>query len=148
MRHLILAVVFTTLLTLAGCGEDIHPGGGALIRDGQYEGTYTMVVWFGAASETSRTCGTSLTLHDGTYTLDERNYICPPGGYGTYELTPTTISFRDTAPHTTEFDPSLIMSGAYNYWFDGVNLYLTQTDTVQTFRREIRRYSYALALSE
>jgi hypothetical protein len=118
------------------------------IQLGEYVGTYTIVRNFEGVTDSSKTCGTEFTLNATSYYIREISYICPPRSYGTYELTPTAIAFRDTAIHTDEFDPSLIPDGAYKYTFDGVNLQMTQFDTVRVPRLEHRQYIYDLAIRD
>jgi hypothetical protein len=85
--------------------------------DGTYTGTFKVIYTSG-----TQTGITKITFGEGIYScLGNGNFI-PAGGSGIYIQEENKITFKDSNFWTANFDWNLILSGSYDYSFNGENL--------------------------
>lgn len=96
---------------------------------GVWEGTYTRTDHFGTDSALTQEGSATFRFTGTEYSCYGEEFYLPPGGAGNYRISDSKIILTDLAGHTAEFDWSLILSGEFDYSFDGKNLTLTQHDT-------------------
>lgn len=113
MGKIILTLtIFSFALLLTNCQkEDID------LQGGTYAGTFT--VTYGSETQTGQT---TLELENGNFTCSGNSNRIPAGGSGTYSFDKDKITFNDENLWTADFDWNLILSGEYNYTFDGKKL--------------------------
>lgn len=106
--------------------------------NGVYEGTFILLNQNGSYSG-----NTSLTITENRFSASGNANRLPAGGSGLYSLANDrqSISFNDENFWTADFDWSLILSGVFQYNFDGNNLIFTRTigdGTIQTYNLQKR----------
>ena len=74
----------------------------------------------------------TLELKDGTFTCEYSDGI-PGGGFGDYSVKSNTITFNNNNAWIANFDWGLILSGEYEYTFDGEKL---------VFAKGVDKYAY------
>jgi len=74
---------------------------------------------------------------DTSYSCWGEKYLLPPSGGGKYSIIDDKMVLNDTSYHTAEFDWTLILNGEFDYWFDGKNLRLEQSDRAHNRRHKI-----------
>lgn len=108
----LIASVFSVAVLIAGCNKDELN-----IMDGTYTGTFTV-----RYSSGTQTGPTTLNLQDGKFSCQGNPNRIPAGGSGTFFADSKTITFQDENVWTADFDWNLILSGQYNYTFNGKKL--------------------------
>lgn len=113
MRKIYLTfTIFFFAIFLSNCEkEDLE------IKEGTYHGTFT--VTYDSGTQTGQT---TLVLNNGRYTCSGNSNRIPAGGSGTYSFDKDKITFNDENFWTADFDWNLILSGEYNFSFDGKKL--------------------------
>jgi hypothetical protein len=126
----LILVICSTALCFSGCDKD-KP----VIQDGVYTGTFTVSYHSG-----QQTGQTTLELSKGAFSCSGNANRFPAGGSGTYLVEHDKIIFSDTNFWTAEFDWNLILSGHYDYSFDGKRLTLSTTiNGVATYKYELEK---------
>jgi hypothetical protein len=131
---LLLIIALTASIFMRGCEGEPLESQSLLLTDGVYEGTFMLLNQSGSYSG-----NTSLTITGNRFNASGNANRLPAGGSGIYSLANDrqSISFNDENFWTADFDWSLILSGAFQYNFDGINLVLTRTmgdgSTIQTY---------------
>ncbi|MFY7786765.1 MAG: hypothetical protein ACOVQA_02720 [Thermoflexibacteraceae bacterium] len=129
MKTKILLTIFFSIATLlSGCKKD-----DLNIEDGTYKGTFSVIYSSGI-----KTGQTTLVLMNGKFSCSGNSNRIPAGGSGTFSSDNNKITFNDENFWTTEFDGSLVLTGTYNYTFDGKKLQISRD------RNGIRNYNYYL----
>jgi hypothetical protein len=85
--------------------------------EGTYKGTFK--VTYPTGTETGET---TLEIIDGKFVCSGNTNRIPAGGSGNYSLGNGKITFNDQNFWTADFNWNLILSGAYDYSFDGKTL--------------------------
>ncbi|WP_137404574.1 hypothetical protein [Echinicola rosea] len=116
-RIIIFAIISIGAL-LWGCQVD-----GIEVKDGIYKGTFT--VTYSSGTQTGRT---TLELKDGRFSCSGNSDRIPAGGSGTFSADNNKITFNDENPWTADFDWGLILSGVYDYTFDGKKLLISSNN--------------------
>jgi hypothetical protein len=94
------------------------------LLDGTYQGTFTITQENGPVeSGTVR-----ITFGGDGYSCTPEQRYLPPSGGGLFLLSGRTLTLKDTAVHTAEFDWTLILNGEFSFTFDGSRLLLEQQD--------------------
>lgn len=125
-----ISTICIITLCLFSCDKD-H----AQLAEGSYQGTFTVIYNSGTQSGE-----TTLELKNGRFSCSANSNRIPAGGSGSYTIDKNTITFSDENPHTAEFDWGLVLSGKYNYTFDGSDLKLERVS------EGIGRYRYNLKI--
>ena len=113
MRNRILIPIILYIVTLIlGCKKD-----NLNIKDGTYKGTFTVTY-----SSVTQTGQTPVELKKGKFTCSGNSNRIPAGGAGTFSSDNGKITFNDENAWTADFDWNLILSGNYDYTFDGKKL--------------------------
>jgi hypothetical protein len=113
MKNKILIPIILSIVTLIlGCKKD-----NLNIKDGTYKGTFT--VTYSSGTQTGQT---TLELKKGKFTCSGNSNRIPAGGSGTFSSDKGKITFNDENAWTADFDWNLILSGNYDYTFDGKKL--------------------------
>lgn len=116
MKTVSLLFIFFTLATcLSGCKKE-----NLRIEDGTYKGKFTVTYSSGTQSGQ-----TTLVLKNGEFSCSGNPTKIPAGGSGTFSSNNSTITFNDVNFWTADFDWNLILSGTYDYTFNGKNLKIT-----------------------
>jgi hypothetical protein len=111
----LLFTIFTFATFFSGCKKE-----NTTIDDGTYKGTFT--VTYSSGTQTGQT---TLVLNNGTFSCSGNPTKIPAGGSGTFSSGNGTITFNDENFWTADFDWNLILSGTYDYTFNGENLKIT-----------------------
>lgn len=113
MKNKFLIPIILSIVTLIlGCKKD-----NLNIKDGTYKGTFT--VTYSSGTQTGQT---TLELKNGKFTCSGNSNRIPAGGSGTFSSDNGKITFNDKNAWTADFDWNLILSGNYDYTFDGKKL--------------------------
>ena len=108
----LIATIFSIATLLSGCDKnDLN------IKDGTYKGTFT--VTYSSGTQTGQT---TLELKNGKFSCSGYSNRIPAGGSGTFSSDNNKITFNDENAWTADFDWNLILSGKYDYTFDGKKL--------------------------
>ncbi len=99
-----------------------------IFQPGCYKGTYSITHYYNTDSSFTDSGPATFIFTDTSYSCWGENYLLPPSGGGKYSIIDDKMVLNDTAPHTAEFDWTLILNGEFDYWFDGKNLRLEQFD--------------------
>lgn len=116
------------LILIISCNIDKTPFYSLPFEHGEYKGTFSITYNFASDSSYVQQGTTTFTFTDTSYYCYGDKYLLPPSGGGKYEIKGNIIILTDLVPHTAEFDWSLILSGEFEYTFDGKNFMLTQND--------------------
>ncbi len=129
MRTLIFLFTILTIMTIfIGCKKD-----GLKLEEGIYSGTFT--VTYSSGKETGIT---TIEFKDSKFTCTANSNRTPAGGSGTYSIDNGVITFNDENVWTADFDWNLILSGQYEYSFDGNILKISADKT------NVGNYEYKL----
>jgi hypothetical protein len=101
------------LLPILGCKKEKNQS----LVDGTYTGTFKVIYTSG-----TQTGNTKITLGEGIYSCLGNSNFLPAGGSGTYIQEENKITFEDLNFWTVNFDWNLILSGSYDYSFNGERL--------------------------
>jgi len=112
---LLIAAFFSITTLLSSCKKDDLE-----IKDGTYKGTFT--VTYNSGTQIGQT---TLELNNGKFSCSENTNRIPAGGSGTFSSDNKKITFNDENTWTANFDWNLILSGKYDYTFDGKNLIIS-----------------------
>ena len=116
---IIPALIFISCNSKVASEEEVRP-----IKEGVYSGTIN-VEYFGDMPPKSWWRGGSgkitLELENGKFTCKYSNEI-PGGGSGNYLINANKITFNDENMWLANFDGGLILTGEYNFSFDGIKL--------------------------
>ena len=110
----IAAILSITTLLCSCKKEDIE------IKDGTYTGTFTVTYLSNTQSGQ-----TTLELKNGKFSCTGNSNRIPAGGSGTVSSYNSQITFNDEKAWTADFDWNLILSGKYDYTFDGKKLIIS-----------------------
>ena len=114
-----LIVISTLVFGFIGCDKEKNKS----IKDGTYKGTFTVRYSEGDLfGETACTGETTLKLNNGKYSCTGNSNRVPAGGSGKYSVSDNKIIFEDENYWTADFDHNMILSGEFDYTFDGKNL--------------------------
>jgi hypothetical protein len=121
-----LNILFFTIFTLSilGCKKEKSQN----LIDGTYKGTFKVAYASGV-----QTGNTTITLKGGYFTCKGNENYIPAGGSGLYSFTELKINFEDHNLWTANFDGNLILSGNYNYTFDGQKLIIFSQRTKESY---------------
>lgn len=108
----LIATIFSIAILLSSCDKD-----DLNIKEGTYKGTFTVTY----SSET-QSGQTTLELKNGKFSCSGNSNRIPAGGSGTFSSGNNKITFNDENVWTADFDWNLILSGNYDYTFDGKKL--------------------------
>lgn len=113
MKTKILIATFFSIVTIfSACKkEDLN------IIDGTYKGTFTVI--YSSGPQTGQAI---LELKNGRFSCLGNSNRIPSGGSGTFSSDNNMITFNDENFWTADFDWNLILSGKYDYSFDGKKL--------------------------
>ena len=103
------------------------------LEEGTYSGIFTVTY-----SSGKRTGETTLKLENGKYICTSNSGRIPAGGSGNYSINNKKITFNDVNFWTADFDWNLILSGEYDYTFDGKRLVFSAN------KNEVGNYKYDL----
>jgi len=117
-----LVFVFIISIISSGCGS-VEP---TSVIDGNYEGVYSITHNYVTDSAYTLQGPVSFTFSKGKYKCMPEKLWTPPSGSGIYRVGRQKITLINKSGHTTDFDPSLILDGDFNYSFNGERLFLTQ----------------------
>jgi len=112
---LLIATIFSFTILLSSCKKDDLE-----IKDGTYKGTFT--VTYNSGTQSGQT---TLELKNGKFSCSGNTNRIPAGGSGTFSSDNKKITFNDENTWTANFDWNLILSGKYDYTFDGKNLIIS-----------------------
>ena len=110
-KFLIATIISITVLIVSCKKVDLD------IKDGTYKGTFT--VTYSSGMQTGQT---TLELKNGKFSCSGNSNRIPAGGSGTFSTDNNKITFNDENFWTADFDWNLILSGKYDYSFDGQKL--------------------------
>lgn len=105
--------------------------------EGEWTGIFVIRFAYGTPDEVLDEGKVEMTIREGRYRLKPAKSLVPPGGSGEYKLADGRLDLTDTAVHTSDFDWSLIVNGAFDVKRDGGRLLLTQWDQSRSRYREI-----------
>jgi hypothetical protein len=125
---LLIAAFFLITTLLSSCKKDDLE-----INDGTYKGTFT--VTYNSGTQIGQT---TLELNNGKFSCSGNTNRIPAGGSGTFSSDNKKITFNDENTWTANFDWNLILSGKYDYTFDGKNL------TISVDKNGVGNYKYDL----
>jgi len=108
----LIATIFSITILLSSCDKD-----DLNIKEGTYKGTFT--VTYSSGTQTGQT---TLELKNGKFSCSGTSNRIPAGGSGTFSSDNNKITFNDENVWTADFDWNLILSGNYDYTFDGKKL--------------------------
>ncbi|HEY4616992.1 MAG TPA: hypothetical protein VIH09_02215 [Flavobacterium sp.] len=108
----LIATIFSIAILLSSCDKD-----DLNIKEGTYKGTFT--VTYSSGTQTGQT---TLELKNGKFSCSGTSNRIPAGGSGTFSSDNNKITFNDENVWTADFDWNLILSGNYDYTFDGKKL--------------------------
>jgi hypothetical protein len=100
------------------------------------KGTYTGTFAFTEGGMTS-SGGVTFLFTDTSYTCVPEKPFLPPAGGGAYSVEKNIITLTDHAPHTANFDWTLILNGDFEFTSEGTALTLTQADAQHNRFRKI-----------
>lgn len=126
-NFLILTFFFITTFLLSCQKDDSN------IKDGIYKGTFT--VTYNSGTQTGQT---TLDLTNGKFSCSGNPDRIPAGGSGTFSFDKNKITFNDENFWTADFDGNLILSGQYDYTFNGKKL------KISADRNGVGHYEYNL----
>ena len=93
------------------------------IMEGKYSGTFTVKYFVEMPSTWGTGSGkTTIELKNGKFTCTGNPNRVPAGGSGSYSISDGKIKFEDENFWSADFDWGLILSGKYDYTFDGKKL--------------------------
>lgn len=124
----LLLTIFSIATLLLGCNKD-----GLNIKDGTYKGTFT--VTYSSGTETGEM---TLELKSGKFSCSGNSNRIPAGGSATFSSDNYNMTFKDENYWTADFDWNLILSGQYDYAFDGKKL------TISADKNGVGHYQYDL----
>lgn len=124
----IIATIFSVATLLSSCDKDELD-----LKDGTYKGTFT--VTYSSGTQTGQT---TLVLKNGKFSCSGNSNRIPAGGSGTFSSDNKKITFNDENFWTADFDWNLILSGKYDYTFDGKTL------KISADRNGVGNYKYDL----
>lgn len=127
IKFLIL-IVFLLSVLLSGCSKD-----DLNIEEGTYAGTFT--VKYNSGKQSGKT---TLVLKNGTFSCTGNSNRIPAGGSGSYTFENGKITFNEVNSWTADFDWNLILSGEYNYTFNGKKL------NISADKNGVGNYEYVL----
>ncbi len=141
---------FPTRLTLACCLVVLLVSCSSLfapspvdIPAGAYQGEYTVVPDVSTATTTSAEYSKSNVsisfTTDNTYAitpLEPGTAASPEESKGNYSLEYRKIKFSDRSPLDKVIDPARLITGEFEYTFDGTNLIMTQVDKTSNRKRQ------------
>ena len=128
MRTVFLTLTIFSIAFLMGCDkDDIN------VEEGTYKGTFT--VTYSSGTQTGQT---TLELKNGKFSCSGNSNRIPAGGSGTYSFDNGKITFNDENLWTADFDWNLILSGQYDYTFDGKKL------KISADKNDVGNYEYDL----
>ncbi|MFN2396518.1 MAG: hypothetical protein ABR597_12620 [Bacteroidales bacterium] len=136
MRKIILTLtVFAIAIFLYSCEKDKLD-----IQEGTFKGTFTVTyssgtLW-GSGTQTGQT---TLILKNGKYTCSGNSNRIPAGGSGTYSFDKGKITFNDENSWTADFDWNLILSGQYDYTFDGKKLKISADKNIGNYNYDLEK---------
>lgn len=116
-KIIIFTIISITAL-LWGCQMDDFD-----VKDGIYKGTFTVTYSSGTHSGP-----TTLELKDGRFSCSGNSDRIPAGGSGAFSSDNDQITFNDENYWTADFDWGLILSGVYDYTFDGKKLIISSNN--------------------
>ena len=129
MRKIFLTLtIFSLAMFLCSCEKD-----DLNIKEGTYKGTFT--VTYDSGTQTGKT---TLELKNGKFSCSGDSNRIPAGGSGTYSFDNGKINFNDENFWTADFDWNLILSGKYDYTFDGKKL------RISADKNNVGHYKYDL----
>jgi hypothetical protein len=108
----IILTIFSVATLLSSCDKDDLD-----VKDGTYKGTFTVIYRSGV-----QTGQTTLELKNGKFSCSGNSNRIPAGGSGSFSYDSKKIAFNDENAWTADFDWNLILSGKYDYTFDGKTL--------------------------
>lgn len=111
----LIATIFSITILLSSCKKD-----DLNIKDGTYKGTFTVTYSCGTQSGQ-----TPLELKNGKFSCSGNSNRIPAGGSGTFSSNNKKITFNDENVWTADFDWNLILSGQYDYTFEGKKLIIS-----------------------
>jgi hypothetical protein len=137
MKTLMILSFIITMMA-KGCDNNDFEKQNLPIADGFYKGTFTLT------SSTSMMSGDlTIEIKGDRFTASGNSNRIPAGGSGTWSLDPDKqlIVFQDENFWTADFDWSLILSGEFNYSFNGESLVLTRNvgDGSTTQKYELKK---------
>lgn len=116
MKKLVLAlVVIVAVVSFAACNKKDDKA----LEEGSYTGDFK--VSYGTTVHSGKT---SLTIEGNRFSSTAGESRFPAGGSGVCNKKNDKIVFSDQNFWTADFDWGLILSGEYEYSFDGSNLHL------------------------
>jgi len=134
---LICGMAFTSCASIAATDEDLiddrEDGKVSILKEGTYSGTFTVTY-----SSGKKTGTTTLKLENGKYICTGNPDFIPAGGSGTYSINNDKIVFVDENFWTANFDWNLILTGEYNYTFNGKKL------KISAHKNDVGFYEYDL----
>lgn len=92
------------------------------IPNGNYTGIFTVEYTNGDTFSNPVTVG---FIEENVYSSTDNADYYPAGGNGTFEIKGSTILFNDINIWTANFDWNLILSGEYNFSFNGNELVIS-----------------------
>jgi hypothetical protein len=105
------------------------------IKDGTYKGTFT--VTYSTGTQNGQT---TLEMRNGKFSCSGNTNRIPAGGSGTFSSDNKKITFNDENARTADFDWNLILSGKYDYTFDGKNFILSaDKNGVENYKYELEK---------
>jgi len=110
--HIINIFILSIVIFISSCSKEEQN-----LADGTYKGNFK--VTYNSAVQTGQT---SIEIKDGKFTCTSNANRIPAGGSGTYTFSNNKITFNEQNFYTADFDWNLILSGTYNYTFNGKTL--------------------------
>ena len=128
--NLLLATFFSITTLFLSCKKDAME-----IKDGTYKGTFT--VTYSTGTQNGQT---TLEMRNGKFSCSGNTNRIPAGGSGTFSSDNKKITFNDENAWTADFDWNLILSGKYDYTFDGKNFILSaDKNGVENYKYELEK---------
>jgi hypothetical protein len=134
MKVILTIALIATMIT-KGCNDKIPERQTLPIVNGVYEGVFTLT-----SPNGTFTGNTTLELNNNRFVASGNSNRIPAGGSGNFHLSADRqkITFQDENFWTADFDWSLILTGKFEYSFDGEMLEFTRSNddgsTVQRYQ--------------
>ncbi len=119
-----LALLFVINIFLISCGS-VEPYS---IIDGNYEGVYYITHNYGTDSAYTMQAKITFEFSKGQYHCIGEKYSLPPESLGKYRLNKRKITLIDNGRHDANIDPTLLLTGDFDYFFNGERLNIEQVN--------------------
>lgn len=127
------ASFFVINIFLISCGS-VEPDS---IIDGNYEGIYYITHNYDTDSAYTMQGEIIFEFSKGQYHYIGEKYSLPPESLGKYRLSKRKITLIDNGRHDANIDPTLLLTGGFDYFFDGERLNLEQVNQDYKYYRKL-----------